>query len=133
MDDCVNLLMFLVDDYNLSFSAQTFENTPFGNWTTKTYSFYNDTGCFTISYLPNREEWEFYFSHAFSRDCAKLQKEILNVWIDEPEIWHRHQRWIFGLKDPFFWWKKKKVFRALSETIRKKIQMDNAFWGVKVE
>mgnify|MGYP006363204129 CR=1 FL=1 len=42
MQYAVKELMFLVEIYNLKFTEQTFESTPFGNWVTKTYSFYND-------------------------------------------------------------------------------------------
>ena len=39
MQYAVKELMFLVEKYNLKFTEQTFESTPFGNWVTKTYSF----------------------------------------------------------------------------------------------
>ena len=133
MEDYVKLLMFLVDEYHLKFSAQTFNKCPFGAWTTKAYSFYNNTGCFTIAYLLGREDLDFYFSSAFSNDYNKLCEELLNVWIDEPQIWNKHQKWIFGIKDPFFWWKKKKIFNALAETIKEKINRTGEFYGIKIK
>ena len=127
----VACLMFLVKDYNLNFSSQTFNNCPHGNWITKTYSFYNNTGCFTINYLVGRDELDFYFSTKFSNNYCELHEKLLNVWIDEPEIWNKHQKWLYVFKDPFFWWNKRKIIRALADVIRKKIEVSNEFFGVK--
>ncbi len=128
MGDYINLLMFLVDKYHLKFTAQDFPSCPFGNYTTKTYSFYNDTGCFTISYLLQKNELDFYFSNTFSSKYASLCKKLLNVWVEEPEIWRKHRN-----KHPFFWWNKKKILSALAEVIREKIHKNNEFFGVVVE
>ena len=92
--------MFLVEEYNLKYSEQTFNNQPFGNYTTKTYSFYNDSGCFTVRHMIQKDELDFYFSSKFSSECEKLQEKLINIWIDEPEIWNKHQKWIFGR----CWW-----------------------------
>ena len=132
MEENIKMLMFLVDEYNLKYSVQTFNNYPFGNYTTKTFSFYNDSGCFTIRYLSQKDELDFYFSSRFSNECKELQERLVNIWIDEPEIWNKHQKWIFSLKDPLFWWKKKKVIKALAETIKTKIDKNKEFFGVKV-
>ena len=132
MKECIQMLMFLVDEYGLLYSEQTFNNCPFGNYTTKTYTFYNDSGCFTIKYLVQRDELDFYFSSKFSNDYNKLQEKPVNIWIDEPEIWNKNQKSIFLIKDPFFWWKKKKVIKALAETIKIKIDKNNEFFGIKI-
>ena len=121
MEENIKMLMFLVDEYNLKYSVQTFNNYPFGNYKTKTFSFYNDSGCFTIRYLLQKDELDFYFSSRFSNECKELQERLINIWIDEPEIWKKHQKWIVSLKDPLFWLKKKKVIKALAETIKTKI------------
>lgn len=132
MEQIIKMLMFLVEEYNLKYSKQTFNNYPFGNYTTKTYSFYNDSGCFTIKYLLQKDELDFYFSSKFSNECKKLQENLVNIWIDEPEIWNKHKKLIFLIKDPFFWWKKTKVIKALAETIKTKIVKNNEFFGVKI-
>ena len=131
MQYAVKELMFLVEKYNLKFAEQTFGNTPFGNWVTKTYSFYNDSGCFTISELLQRDEIVFYFSDAFSTDYLVLKQRELNVW-DNNEILRKHQKWIFGLKNPFFWNSKKKYMKALAEVIKEKIGKNKEFFGIKV-
>lgn len=78
-------LMFLVEKYNLKYTEQTFESTPFDNWATKTYSFYNDSGCFTISELLQRDDVYFYFSNTFSTNYSDLKQKQLNVW-DNSEV-----------------------------------------------
>lgn len=132
MEENIKMLMFLVEEFNLKYSAQTFNNCPFGNYTTKTYSFYNDSGCFTVNYLISRDELDFYFSSRFSNEYKELHERLVNIWIDEPEIWNKHQKWIFSINDPFFWWKKKKVIKALAETIKTKIDKNREFFGIKV-
>ena len=131
MQYAVKELMFLVEKYNLKFTEQTFESTPFGNWVTKTYSFYNDSGCFTISELLQRDEIDFYFSDVFSTDYLVLKQRQLNVW-DNDEILKKHQKLIFGLKNPFFWCSKKKYMKALAEIIKEKISERKEFFGVKI-
>ncbi len=131
MQYAVKELMFLVEKYNLKFTEQIFKSTPFGNWITKTYSFYNDSGCFTIFELLQRDEIDFYFSDVFSTDYLVLKQRKLNVW-DNNEILKKHQKWIFGLKNPFFWYSKKKYMKALAETIKEKISENKEFFGVKI-
>ena len=131
MQYAVKELMFLVEKYGLRFTEQIFEGTPFGNWVTKTYSFYNDSGCFTITELLQRDEIDFYFSDAFSTDYPALRQRRLNVW-DDNEILKKHQKWIFGLKNPFFWRNKKKYMKALAEIINTKIGENKEFFGIKI-
>ena len=52
-----------------------------------------------------------YFSDVFSTAYPDLKKRQLNVW-DNSAILEKHQRWIFGLKNPFFWYSKKKYMKA---------------------
>ena len=131
MQNAVKELMFLVEKYNLKFAEQTFKSTPFGNWITKTYSFYNDSGCFTISELLQRDEIDFYFSDNFSTVCPALKQKQLYVW-DNNKILQKHQKWIFGLKNPFFWYSKKKYMKALAEIIEVKISENKEFFGIKI-
>ena len=132
MDEEVKVLMFLVDEYGMQFSKQTIKNYPRIDYTTQTYSFYNKSGCFTISYLAARDELEFYYSRRFSCAPEELFEKPINIWIDDPEIWDRHKKWLFGIQDPFFWWKKRKVIDALAEVIRKKISANGKFFDIKI-
>ena len=132
MDEKVKALMFLVDEYGMEFSKQTIKGYPLIDCVTLTYSFYNKSGCFTISYLAARDELEFYYSHRFSYVPEELFEKPINIWIDDPKIWNRHEKLIFGIKDPFFWLKKKKIIDALAEVIRKKISANGEFFDIKI-
>ena len=123
----IDVLMFLVDEYNMKIAEQRF----YTGGTYIEYSFYNESGCFTVSFGPC-SDLDFYFAPKFSNLLYELHYKLVNIWIDEPEIWKRHQKWIWFIKDPFFWGKPKKIINALAETIRTKIERDNEFFGVQV-
>ena len=53
------LFVFLIRDYGLAYKYQKFINCYGGNWIVQTYSFYNDSGCFTIYFLPPKTSWIF--------------------------------------------------------------------------
>lgn len=55
------------EKYNLKYEKQEFDNVWNDNWYIETYSIYNVTGCFTIHYLSQRCEYDFYFSDKFSK------------------------------------------------------------------
>ena len=133
MNKNIRHVMFLVDEYHLNYKEQIFEGKPFGTYETITYSFYNDSGCFTLSYLSSREELDFYYSSKISDDYYELHEKGVNIWIDEPEIWNKHQKWFGFINDPFFWMKHEKVIKALAETIRVKINKNGEFFGVKIQ
>ena len=133
MEQAIKHLMFLVDEYHLNFKKQDFKGKPFGNYNTMVYSFYNDTGCFNIEYLYTREEFSFYYSSKFSNDYDELLDKMVNIWIDEPEIWNKHRKWFWFLNDPFFDEKKEKVIMALAEIIRARIDKTGEFFGIKVK
>ena len=80
MEESIKMLMFLVDEYNLKYSVQTFNNYPFGNYTTKTFSFYNDSGCFTIRYLSQKDELDFYFSSRLLTEVIGKGKRKFFPW-----------------------------------------------------
>lgn len=132
MDKYIEGLFFLVDEFNLKYSAQTFENCPFGNYTTKTYSFYNDSGCFTVHVLEQRAELEFYYSNCFSDDLANLHKKSIDVYSTEKKIWNKRGK-IFGfIPNLFFWFNNKKILETVAQVIKTQIQNYGEFFGVKV-
>ena len=49
MEENIKMLMFLVDEYNLKYSVQTFNNYPFGNYTTKTFTDITDASTNTTA------------------------------------------------------------------------------------
>lgn len=125
-------LMFLVEEYGHLFSQQMFSHCPYGNYTTKTYSFYHRTGYFTIRYLVERDDLDFYDLSVVSDQYLQLHEKLLNVWVDENEILKKHQRWLWVFRDPFFWWKKAKVLSALAEVIKRKIEKTGELYGIRV-
>lgn len=130
-------LDFLVKEYDLKYDYQQFENCPFGNWCTETYSYYNDYGCFTITKLLARDDVEYvrlkniellktYMCSSYS-ERLKSQIDITSV---EHDIWEKHKkRSIFK----GYFWSDKKYLNILSEVIRTQIGKRGEFFGIKVK
>ena len=129
MEDKIKLLMFLVDEYHMSYAKQTFEGRPFGNYNTTTYSFYNETGCFTIRYMFPRVEWDCYRSLRFDNDCDVLFEQLVPIDSIEPEIWKKHMK-VGIFKRPFFWWSTARVFAAFAEALKVHLEKGNDFFGI---
>lgn len=100
-------LDFLVEEYDLKYDYQQFENCPFGNWCTETYSYYNDYGCFTITKLLARDDVEYvrlkniellkaYMCSSYSE---RLKSQI-DITLVEHDIWEKHKKEVF-LKGTF--------------------------------
>ena len=81
--------------------------------------------------MLQRDDIDFYFSDDFSTSYPALKQRQLNVW-DNNEILQKHQKWIFGFKNPFFWYSKKKYMKALAEIIEVKISKNKEFFGIKI-
>ena len=126
------LFSFLVEDYGLNYRQQDYSNCYGGNWLVRTYSFYNDSGCFTIHTVPQRGELDFYYSHIFSTKREELCERLIDICSIEPQIWERHMN--FGvIKNPFFWWSSNRVLNALAEVLRIHISAHKEFFGVRVK
>lgn len=124
-------LDFLCKQYGLNYSFQRFEKHPFGNWCADMYSFYNESGCFSIYNLIQRDEIDFYFAKKFSNNITELKEKIVLIESVEKDIWERHKKTGF-LKLPFFWGSNKQVIRALAEVIKAQIEKTGQFFGIKV-
>lgn len=125
-------LGFLVKDYGIKYAYQDFKNCYGGNWRVYTHCFYNESGCFTIHYLPQRGELDFYFAKEFSNVRENLCERLIDINSVEKEIWKKHEKLLF-FKDPFFWWNNKKILQALAEVIKAQIKKRGEFFGVKVK
>ena len=124
------LFDFLVKDYNLSYKYQEFENC-YGCWSVRTHSFYNDSGCFTIEFVIQRE-MNFCCSSQFSTVHKELCERDVDVTLIEPQVWEKHEKiWIF--KRPFFWWSEEKVLKALAEALEVHLGKGNDFFGIPVK
>lgn len=103
----------------------------FGNWCVDIYSFYNESGCFSVYNLIQRDEVDFYYAKKFSNDITCLKEKIISIESVEKEIWGRHRKTGF-LGIPFFWGSNKQVFRALADVIKAQIDKHREFFGTKV-
>lgn len=55
-------LSFLINEYNMSFKYQCFNDYKGFKGPIDVYSFYNDNGCFTLHNIVQRGEWGWYVS-----------------------------------------------------------------------
>lgn len=124
-------LDFLCKDYGLNYAFQRFEKYPFGNWCVDMYSFYNESGCFSVYNLTQRDEVDFYYARKFSSNIDELKGKSISIESVEKDIWEKHRKTGF-LKIPFFWGSNKQVFRALAEVIKAQIDKHGEFFGIKV-
>ena len=122
----------LAKKYNLTYQYQEFENCFGGNWWVCTHSLYNDSGCFTIHCLPQREEVDCYFTNTFSTDIRKLYGKPINIYKAEKEIWDKNEKILF-FKNPFFYWWSKNIIKTLIEVIYSLIEKNHEFFGVKIK
>lgn len=122
---------FLVKDYNLKYVYQEFKNCYGGNWCVYTHSFYNDSGCFTIHNLPQRGELDFYYAKKFSKVRKDLYEQLIGITSIEKEIWDKNSKFLF-FRNPFFWWSSSRVLKTLAEVIKKQIEDNGEFFGIKV-
>lgn len=123
---------FLVTDYGLTYRFQEFRNCYSGNWIVQTYSFYNDSGCFTIHYLPQRDELSYFYSTRFSTVREVLcEKEIGEniIYSMEPKVWNKYSKvWLF--KRPFFWYSSNKILRTFAEALKVYLSNNKSFFDI---
>ena len=77
--DIKEIFEFLIEEYNLSYADQIFTNCYNRGWTIKTYSFYNKSGCFTIHFLLQRNELDFYYAPQFSVNHDELCQKAIDI------------------------------------------------------
>ena len=127
--DFSNRFSDIAKKYNCNYQYQVFDNCYGGHWLVYTYSIYNDSGCFTVHYLPQRLEVSFYYAAKFSNKLEMLCEKAVNVYEIEKNIWAKHEKmWIF--KKPFFYWSFDKIMKALLEVIETSILKNNEFAGI---
>lgn len=131
-------LDFLCSKYGMKFSKLTFQNFLGSYAPLDTYNYYNDSGCFSVLSIEVRGDLNFAYFDTISSLYTYVRPEIMDrhkykidVTKNEKEIWEKHQKILF-IKNPFFWWSKKRIFRALREVIEKQIRQTGQFYGVKL-
>ena len=120
------IFSFLISDYLMAYKFQEFENYPSGNWYSKVYSYYNESGCFSIYTLPQRGEYEYYYAKAFSTDIKELLQKVIEVDV-------KHEIWQNASKKIFFGYRQKLQHQAFANYIKYLIKEKGEFYGIKVD
>jgi hypothetical protein len=119
-----NSLRFLQEQYGLSYGFQTFKKDVTENFygPMNTYSFYNETGCFTIYHAVQRNEWEYYLSKKYSQNQAELLSQNISQIVFTA----------IGKKRKSL----KNLFRSentiIADIIKEQISINGEFYGIKV-
>lgn len=110
-------LGFLVDDYQMQFLFQSFDEYKGFCGPINTYSFYNNNGCFTLHQVVQRGEWGWYVSKELHKDqYALLETEISqNEYIRRGSVFARSS------------------LKNLADIIDEQILVSKEFFGIKVE
>ena len=117
--------------YDLNYAFQEFENCWELGYFVNTYSLYNKTGCFTIQYIIQKNELDFYFSKKFSTFRKFLCVKNINVFKVGQDIWEKRQKiWIF--KNPFYYWSVNNTINVLIEVMEDSIKNNGEFFGVRI-
>lgn len=124
--DIEKTFQFLVDNYHLNYSHQVFHHCYGGNWVVSTHSYYNETGCFTIHLLHQRNELDFYYSKEFGATREALCERKIDEQSLYPEIWlEAKKRFLFSYRPQLY-------LDTLAYVINKQIKEKGCFWGVKI-
>lgn len=112
-------LSFLENEYNMTFSFQSFNDFRGFVGPSDCYSFYNDNGCFTIHNLVQKDEWGIYVCDTFCKSQYSLLSQEINL-ADYDNIsgigFFLKSRWL----------------NYLGKIIKKQIILENSFFGIKV-
>ena len=124
--DIEKTFRFLVDDYHLNDSHQLFYQCYGGSWVVSTHSYYNETGCFTIHLLHQRDEIDFYYSKKIGHTREILCEQKINVQSICPEIWDEaKKRFLFAYRPQLY-------LTTLAKAIKRQIEETNSFFGVSI-
>lgn len=109
-------LGFLVDDYQMQFSFQSFDEYKGFSGPVNTYSFYNENGCFTLHQVVQHGEWGWYAS----KEYCENQYDLLETEIKQNEFISENSL------------SYKKMLKELAFCILNQISVSNNFFGIKV-
>lgn len=124
-ENLLRLFDFLVKDYGLKFDFRE-SDLIHGRGHVYDYSWYNETGAFTIQYFLEKEELSFYSGKQFFKEKA------IRVYDVEKAIWDKHRKWFLCFNYPFFWDNPDRILPALAEVIKAQIDENDEFFGVKI-
>lgn len=140
-DNVKKYLSFLIEKYGMYYAREDYN--AWDNWAYATYSFYNDSGCFTITDLVQGDDVDYAVldsvnslkTYVFS-DSSEQSKSQMRIASFEKDIWEKYEKgFLFfkNLKKPFFWRSAKNILQTLAEVIETQIQKTGQFFGIKVE
>lgn len=110
-------LGFLESEYGMKFNFQTFKDFQGFYGPIDTYSFHNESGCFTLHNIVQKGEWGWYVCREFSTDQYALLKREIN---QKAYIKKRC-------------WTTKALIKELSQVIKNQIACSGCFFGIKME
>lgn len=109
-------LCFLVENYQMQFSFQAFDEYKGFCGPVNTYSVYNGNGCFTLHQVVQLGEWGWYVSKEFHEN----QYDLLEAEIKQNEFISENRL------------SYKKMLKELASCIRNQISDSNSFLGIKM-
>ncbi|MBP5242374.1 MAG: hypothetical protein J6Z36_01635 [Clostridia bacterium] len=120
-------------NYSLKYLKQDFYNCFNKGWNYQTYSLYNSFGCFTIYYLPQRNEFDFVVSESISNNFdALINGKRINIYKYHKEVWEAREKFLFIKKNPFFYENINKVVATLIEIMEIEAKEKDEIFGIKI-
>ena len=121
------LFSFLIVDYGFSFKHQVFENCYGRNLVVETFSFYNNSGCFTIYFEVQRGGMDFYCASKFSKEHKELCEKPVDIFKIEPDFWKKR-----GYKWPFYWMSDKKILITLADVLKIHLVKNKTLFDIEI-
>lgn len=107
---------FLVKDYHMNFLAQVLPNTVGVETPTYIYSYYNQSGCFSLVEISQRKEWDCYVARQFAQQASMLLSTKINQT-------NYIKRTIYTTRA---------YLKLTANSIQSQINLTNSFWGIQV-
>lgn len=113
----LKFLGFLVDEYQMKYMFQTFNEYLGFHGPINTYSFYNQYGCFTLLQVVQRGEWSWHVSGKIDTNLYNLlQTEI------KQKDFIQHSTMSY-----------KKHLKLLADVIKEQVECSQRFFGITVK
>lgn len=107
---------FLITDYKMNFFAQRLPDTIGVETPTYIYSFFNQSGCFSLVEIAQRNEWDCYTAKQFMQQAHCL----LSIRINQNDYIKRS---IYTTRA---------YLKHTAMFIQSQINITNGFWGIQV-
>lgn len=121
-------LIRIADKYNLNYLKQQFDNCFGGYWYVETFSLYNENGCFTIHYLGQRQELDFYVTPSISTKREELANNRIDVTKYKADVWEKELPKINVFSVSYA----DKFLILLTKVIEMQLEESGSFFGIKV-